>query len=299
LTSTSELLSPAKSLFDNPEQQYPLSFELVEFTEKDKRALWKTFKRTGEQIDYAAHRVFSNTDRANIFAESFSKIFTRDSVAGKPKLDFPRNPTAFTDIEFSEELVLDKLRGLDKTKSSGPDGITASVLKTCADILCRPLSMLFRQSFDSGVLSSDWKTAIICSISKKGDKFDPGNYRPVSLTSLGVKIMESIIYDTTMKFLVEHRVIPVNQYGFMPGKSITSNRLYCLSDWTKLLDLGRSLDVVYFDFAKAFDRLPIKLLLLNCNISVSEAIFFIGLTPFSVIVFLGLKLVACLAHRET
>jgi hypothetical protein len=65
----------------------------------------------------------------------------------------------------------------------------------------------------------------------------------------------------TMKFLVEHRVIPVNQYGFMPGKSITSNRLYCLFDWTKLLDLGRSLDVVYFDFAKAFDRLPIKLLL--------------------------------------
>jgi hypothetical protein len=157
-------LLPAKSLLDNPEQQYPLSFELVEFTEKDKRALWKTFKRTGEQIDYAAHRVFSNTDRANIFAESFSKIFTRDSVAGKPKLDFPRNPTAFTDIEFSEELVLDKLRGLDKTKSSGPDGITASVLKTCTDILCRPP----RQSFDSGVLSSDWKTAIICSIFKKG-----------------------------------------------------------------------------------------------------------------------------------
>jgi hypothetical protein len=33
---------------------------------------------------------------------------------------------------------------------------------------------------------------------------------------------------------------------------------------------------------------------LNCNISVSEAIFFIGLTPFSVIVLLLLKLVACL-----
>jgi hypothetical protein len=115
-------------------------------------------------------------------------------VAGTPKLDFPRNTTAITDIEFSEELVLEKLRGLDKTKSPGPDRITASVLKTCADILCRPLSMLFGQSFDSGVLPSDWRTAIICPIFKKGDKFDPGNYRPVSLTSLVVKIMESIIY---------------------------------------------------------------------------------------------------------
>jgi hypothetical protein len=55
-----------------------------------------------------------------------------------------------------------------------------------------------------------------------------------------------------MKFLVEHRVIPVNQYGFMPGKSITSNLLYRLSDWTKQLDLGRSLDVCIFRFCQGF-----------------------------------------------
>jgi hypothetical protein len=61
--------------------------------------------------------VRDHTDCANIFAESFSKVFTRESVAGTPKLDFPRNTTACTDIEFSEELVLEKLRGLDKTKS--------------------------------------------------------------------------------------------------------------------------------------------------------------------------------------
>jgi hypothetical protein len=296
---------------------------------KRKRALWKTFKRTGEQIDYVAHRAFSNklstiikeeriryelkiansnnpksfykhvrtalggpvkipqvrnvdgnivrdhTDCANIFAESFSKVFTRESVAGTPKLDFPRNTAAFTDIEFSEELVLEKLRGLDKTKSPGPDRITASVLKTCADILCRPLSMLFGQSFDSGVLPSDWRTTIICPIFKKGDKFDPGNYRPVSLTSLVVKIMESIIYDTTIKFLVKHHVIPDNQHGFMPGKSITSNLLCCLSDWTKLLDLGRSLDVVYLDFAKAFDRVPRKLLLFKLqHIGIRGSLFY-------------------------
>jgi hypothetical protein len=296
---------------------------------KRKRALWKTFKRTGEQTDYVAHRAFSNklstiikeeriryelkiansnnpksfykhvrtalggpvkipqvrnvdgnivrdhTDCANIFAESFSKVFTRESVAGTPKLDFPRNTTAITDIEFSEELVLEKLRGLDKTKSPGPDRITASVLKTCADILCRPLSMLFGQSFDSGVLPSDWRTAIICPIFKKGDKFDPGDYRPVSLTSLVVKIMESIIYDTTIKFLVKHHVIPDNQHGFMPGKSITSNLLCCLSDWTKLLDLGRPLDVVYFDFAKAFDRVPRKLLLFKLqHIGIRGSLFY-------------------------
>jgi hypothetical protein len=47
--------------------------------------------------------VRDHTDCANIFAESFSQVFTRDSVVGTPKLDFPRNPAAFTAIEFSEE----------------------------------------------------------------------------------------------------------------------------------------------------------------------------------------------------
>jgi ribonuclease P/MRP protein subunit RPP40 len=87
--------------------------------------------------------------------------------------------------------------------------------------------------------------------------------------------MASIIYDTTIKFLVEHHVIPDNQHGFMPGKSITSNLLCCLSDWTKLLHLGRPLDVVYFDFAKAFDRVPRKLLLFKLqHIGIRGSLFY-------------------------
>ena len=96
------------------------------------------------------------------------------------------------------------------------------------------------KSFKSGEVPLDWKTTIIHPIFKKDDTFDASNYRPVSLTSLVVKVIESIIYDHMMAFLVT--------------SSVQSNLLCCVSDWTKDADSERLLDIVYLDFSKAFDR---------------------------------------------
>ncbi|XP_063915577.1 uncharacterized protein LOC135131661 [Zophobas morio] len=84
----------------------------------------------------------------------------------------------------------------------------------------------------------DWKTAIIRPVFEKGDKFDASNYRPVTLISLVVKL------------------IPREQHGFLPGRSVQSNLLCYMSDWTKDADSERPLDNVYFDFSKMFDRVP-------------------------------------------
>ena len=98
------------------------------------------------------------------------------------------------------------------------------------------MSILFRRSFTSGLIPLDWKNAFVRPVYKKGDKFDPGNYRP---------------------FFIEHRRIPLQQHGFIPGKSIITNLLCCLSDWTKQFDMGQSLDLVYLDFSK-LDHCGIK-----------------------------------------
>ena len=74
-----------------------------------------------------------------------------------------------------------------------------------------------------GTLPSDWRIAIVCPIFKKADKFCSTNYRSVSLTSLVVKIMEAIINESIIKFLTEHQLVPMEQHGFLPGKSIISN----------------------------------------------------------------------------
>ncbi|KAJ3665857.1 hypothetical protein Zmor_001324 [Zophobas morio] len=198
---------------------------------------------------------------AEIFAQTFSSAFTIAPNNILPSLAGPSHGLYLDSVEFPETVVCAKLKKLKCTKSPGPDEINASLLLNCADSLAQPLSRLMEQSFSQGTLPSDWRIAIVRPIFKKGDKFCSTNYRPVSLTSLVVKIMESIIYESILKFVTEHQLVPMEQHGFLPGKSIISNLLCCLSDWTKELDLGNSVDVIYLDFSKAFDRVPKRHLL--------------------------------------
>jgi hypothetical protein len=164
----------------------------------------------------------------DIFADVFSKVFTKESRGRIPAVPGPPNSTFLSDIDFLETVVCEKIRKLKVSKSPGADLITAKVLSNCAAELSVPLSVLMKQSFRSGVLPTDWRSAIVRPIFKKGDQFDAANYRPVSLTSLVVKAMESIIYDQVVRFLLDCGLIPWQQHGFLPGKSIQSNLLGCL-----------------------------------------------------------------------
>jgi len=96
--------------------------------------------------------------------------------------------------------------------------------------------------------------ANISPIFKKGHKVDPENYRPISLTSVPSKIMESIIRDQIVKRFDETSFVSVHQHGFTGGRSTLTNLLETLESWTRLLDEGYGLDVAYLDFRKAFDR---------------------------------------------
>ncbi|KFM12913.1 hypothetical protein AS27_00888, partial [Aptenodytes forsteri] len=83
-----------------------------------------------------------------------------------------------------EEAVNDLLRHLDAHKSQVPDGIHPRVLRELAEVLAKPLSIIYQQSWLTGEVPDDWRLANVTPIYKKGRKEDPGNYRPVSLTSV-------------------------------------------------------------------------------------------------------------------
>ena len=94
----------------------------------------------------------------------------------------------------------------------------------------------------------------------------PVNYRPISLTSTSCKCMEKIIAWELTEFLMRtHSSSLQNQHGFLPSRSVSTNLLQNLESWTKALDEGYPVDVVYLDFEKAFDTVPIQRMLLKLD----------------------------------
>ena len=96
---------------------------------------------------------------------------------------------------------------------------------------------------------------------KKGSKRKCENYRPISLTSIVCKLLESIVKDEIVKYLDQYNLIKDSQHGFTSGKSCLTNLLDFFETITKDLDEVGSVDLIYLDFAKAFDTVPHKRLL--------------------------------------
>ncbi|KFP57002.1 hypothetical protein N323_03318, partial [Cathartes aura] len=104
------------------------------------------------------------------------------------------------------ELVRSLQLQLDAHKSRGPDDIHPRALKELADVIAGPLFIIFQLSWESGNVPVNWKMANV-PIFKKGKKEDPGNYKPVSLTSVPGKIMEKVILGVIEKHLRDNAVI--------------------------------------------------------------------------------------------
>ena len=165
--------------------------------------------------------------------------------------DFKTKIFAVKDFNFSLTTVLSELRNIDANKAVGPDGIHGTVLKMCAATLAFPITKIFNLSLNLGQIPSDWKTANVVPFHQKGDKCNIENYRPISLTSLVMKVMEKIIRNELYNKC--QTLIHKSQHGFLPGKSCLTQMTNVIDDISGSLNKRNDVDMVYFDFAKAFD----------------------------------------------
>ncbi|KFV82338.1 RNA-directed DNA polymerase from mobile element jockey, partial [Struthio camelus australis] len=106
-----------------------------------------------------------------------------------------------------EDRVRDLLSKPDIHKSMGPDRMHPQVLRELADVIARPLSIIFERSWRSGEVPEDWKKASVTPVFQKGKKEEPGNSRPVSLTSIPGKVMEQLLLEVITKHVEDQKVI--------------------------------------------------------------------------------------------
>ena len=91
------------------------------------------------------------------------------------------------------------------------------VLRECCEEMAVPLFMIFKKSLDEGRIPEDWKMARVSPISRKAPQNQAWNYRPVNLTSVPCKVMESLLRDIILKHVMENNLLSEDQHGFSKG----------------------------------------------------------------------------------
>ncbi|KAK4823483.1 hypothetical protein QYF61_002547 [Mycteria americana] len=217
----------------------------------------KQKENIGPLLNKRGESVTNNAEMAEVLNTFFTSVFT--STVGpqawgtKIQIDANTDPPS-----VKEKLGCELLQELDPYKSMGPDNIHPRALRELADVIAGMLSIIFEKSWSSGDVPEDWKQANVTPIYKKGLKEDPGNYRPIRLTSVPGKVMEQILLGaitSQMKHVNQN-----SQHGFTNGKSCLTNLIAFYDKVTCSVDFRRVVDIVYLDFSKAFDMVSDSLL---------------------------------------
>ena len=121
--------------------------------------------------------------------------------------------------------------------------------------------MLWRASLDAGKLPKVTKTSVVTPVFKKGDRSKAENYRPISLISHLGKIFERIVTKAISSYMKDANLYNSRQHGFQSGRSCLSQLLQHHQAILEALQNHDAVDVVYLDFAKAFDKVDFNVLL--------------------------------------
>ena len=223
----------------------------------------KSKQGIGTLKDKDGNLITTEVDKANTLNDFFASVYTKEDCENIPDLkeNSKSKGLSIPEVRVTPLVVENKLKELDASKAQGPDGIPPRVLKELYKELAIPICILFNKSLESGTIPDEWKTAEVTAIFKKGSKSDPGNYRPVSLTCVLCKILESIIRDIVVNHFTENSLYAKCQHGFRKKRSCITQLLEVMEDFTLYMQSKNSFDIVYLDFRKAFDTVPHQRLL--------------------------------------
>lgn len=159
---------------------------------------------------------------------------------------------AVLDAELTSADLAAAIRHMKASSSPGMDGLTAGFYQVAPDIFGECLAIVFADRLRRGTLLVSQRKSAVVLLHKKGSRADPGNYRPIALIPVDVKVLSKAL--THRLHCVMRDLVHPDQKGFIKGRSI-HHHVRFLGD---LQDLVTSRDeeayALFLDFQKAFDR---------------------------------------------
>ena len=214
-------------------------------TPSNSKQFWKTIKMISKEqsqipsLSYNNLEAVTPKEKADMLNSFFSMCWNY-SVA--PLLDhaersFDCSTSCPEYLLCTVEEILSLIRGLDVSKASGPDGISAHMLKSTASSIAPSLCDLFNISISNGHFPEIWKRANIVPVLKsQSDKASPSGYRPISLLSITSKMLEKHVYSIVSDHLAENQPLSDSQWGFRKGMSTITAVLSLTHEWLSQLD---------------------------------------------------------------
>ena len=194
------------------------------------KTFWKLVKCLTKQTssipilkDSQEKAVHDDTEKATLLNEFFSSCFNNAqpplNMSHYNEFNQPDQDSCPEQLLCTEDEILEMLLSLDTTKSNGPDGISAIMLKQTAVSIVPGITKLMNMSICSGKFPTAWKTSSVVPIPKGSNHTRITNYRPISLLSIVSKILEKCIHSLIFNHLNAHHPIALQQWGFQPKKS--------------------------------------------------------------------------------
>ena len=196
---------------------------------------------------------------AECFVESFSSVFTVNEPANPEP--HQQSPNHLENISATSDEIAAAIATLDPKSSMGADGVHPRLLRNCGEQLSKPLSIIFASSLREGRLPAEWLKSIVTPIFKKLSRTTALNYRPVSVTSVPCKVLEKVIVQHLNHYLEVNQILVDEQFGFRKKHSTVDQLILTYNDITSTVNRGLTVDLVFFDYTKAFDKVCHTLLL--------------------------------------
>lgn len=212
----------------------------------------RTSRIPGE-MNYGTSRLQSPQEIVNGFASFFSSIFASSELENFQPSEFFNNFGIINLRNITEIELIRASRKLQNKFTAGPDQIPAFVVKDCIGAFITPLLKIFNLSMITNTFPEIWKTSRICPIHKTGTVIDLENYRAVTILDNFAKLLEIVIYNRI--YISVRNVISPYQHGFMTKRSTMTNLTIFTQYVSEQIDKNGQVDVIFTDFAKAFDKL--------------------------------------------
>jgi len=230
-------------------------------------AMWKIIKNQTVNPKNKSQNIALTVDDKLLedpqtLADVFMNYFTYCPIVNSSdNIIFPAQNANFYLFPTTETEIKSIILKLNNTSSCGYDSIPTSIVKQCHTELSPLLTNLINFSFETGTLPEQLKVSKIVPIFKKGAPDEIGNYRPISILSVFLKIFEQTVSIRLQSYLKKFDILTEKQHGFQNSKSTESAAFQLLKTVYSNLNEQRITAILACDLSKAFDLIDHELLL--------------------------------------